>query len=569
VGDIKILWELARFPHAFRLARAAALMPELAPLAEATVAAHIESFLQANPRPNGVHWASGQEVAFRIMAWLFATEVFASLNAAAGRPPSPWSSRLGSAVTEAALHVEQHLSYADRAVTNNHALSESLFLRVAALLLPSHPRAERWRERGRSMFARHLEKQFYADGGYIQQSHTYHRLALQLLLLARRVSSLEGERSPDVDAALARSVDFLLAQQNPQDGRLPNYGPNDGALPFVLSTCDFADFRPALQAANLASRGRRLYSPGPWDEEAAWWLGAAALSAPAVDGSPGSASFELSGHHVLRGGDPSTFAVFRCGTARDRFGQLDMLHVDLWWRGDNLLADPGSYLYNGPREWHDHFFRTGSHNTLTVDGLDQGEHFRKFKVLFAPSARTLQFEPRASYVIASGEHDGYARRAGVIHRRTVIQAFDELWVVVDWLRGRGVHRARLHWLCGVAVESAAADAVRLHTSNGPMTLSVYGAPGRPIPLDVVVGREAPPRGWLARYYGERAPVPSIAVECEAELPLALVSVVGRSPEVSVEQDAWRVRCPGGDLGFHLREDSLLNIDAKARHACTS
>jgi asparagine synthase (glutamine-hydrolysing) len=574
VGDIKLLWELARFPHAFRVARASVLLPDLAAAAESTLNAHIQSFLQANPRPRGVHWASGQEIAFRVLAWVFASEVFAALNAATGRPASPWLSRLGPALSEAALHVEQHLSYADRAVTNNHALSESLFLRVAALLLPTHARAARWRERGRSMFARHLKKQFYADGGYIQQSHTYHRLALQLLLLARRVSALEGEWSPDVDTALGRSVDFLFAQQNPKDGRLPNYGPNDGALPFVLSTCDFADFRPTLQAASLASRGRRLYAPGPWDEEAAWWLGPGALVSPDEERSPQSGSYDVTGHHVLRGAEPTTFTVFRCGTARDRFGQLDMLNVDVWWRGDNILADPGSYLYNGPREWHDHFFRTASHNTLTVDGLDQGLHFRKFKVLFAPAARTLRFEPSESHIIATGEHDGFVSRAGVTHRRTVIQAFDELWVVVDWLIGRGSHCARLQWLSGVSAQTVASDTVLLTAAGGPLTLFVYGvrgARGEPerLPLEVVAGRESPPRGWLARYYGERAPVPSISADYESQLPFALVSVLGRSPEVRLERDAWCIRCPGGDLTFNLGEDSLQSIGAKARAPCTS
>ena len=52
--------------------------------------------------------------------------------------------------------------------------------------------------------------------------------------------------------------------------------------------------------------------------------------------------------------------TFRCGTLRDRFSQIDMLHLDVWWRGQNVLVDGGSYLYNGPAAWHEHFMGTAA-----------------------------------------------------------------------------------------------------------------------------------------------------------------------------------------------------------------
>ena len=122
-------------------------------------------------------------------------------------------------------------------------------------------------------------------------------------------------------SALDRSLDFLAAQQNPRDGRLPNYGANDGALPSVLSTCDYSDMRPTLQAVSVLVRGRRLYERGPWDEETAWLLGVDALDAPLQSSQLSSRSFGDTGHHVLRGHEAGSFATFRCGTLRDRFSQ--------------------------------------------------------------------------------------------------------------------------------------------------------------------------------------------------------------------------------------------------------
>src|SRR4029078_3177808 len=57
VGDVKRTWEIARFPHAYDMARAAALgRHPAAELAEA-LDQQIRSFVSNNPFPRGVHWS--------------------------------------------------------------------------------------------------------------------------------------------------------------------------------------------------------------------------------------------------------------------------------------------------------------------------------------------------------------------------------------------------------------------------------------------------------------------------------------------------------------------------------
>ena len=115
------------------------------------------------------------------------------------------------------------------------------------------------------------------------------------------------------------------------------------------------------------------------------------LDAPLRKPARTSVSFAHTGYHVLRGRNESTFAAFRCGSLHDRFSQIDMLHLDVWWRGQNVLVDPGSYQYNGAPCWHEHFMRTAAHNTVVVDGCDQMVHHRQFKVLYWTRARALSF----------------------------------------------------------------------------------------------------------------------------------------------------------------------------------
>jgi asparagine synthase (glutamine-hydrolysing) len=373
-----------------------------------------------------------------------------------------------------------------------------------------------------------------------------------------------GDRPSDVWLrALERSLDLLVAHQNPDDGRLPNYGSNDGALPSPLSTCDFCDMRPALQTVSVLVRGERLYEPGPWDEETAWFLGVRALDAPQRHPSRRSVSLAATGYHVLRGHDERSFSAFRCGTLKDRFSQIDMLHLDVWWRGLNVLVDPGSFLYNASPEWHKHFLRTASHNTVKVDGHDQMLHFRQFKVLYWTRASLLEFEDRADWAMCAGEHYGYRRHPGAcVHRRAVLFVKDDLWIVADYLTGTGTHTARLHWLGGEFPHSYSADSGQLEmdTPAGTFYVQVLDGRGQPAAGDVVAGASDPPRGWLSRYYGEKAAVPSLAVETTQPFPATFVSVLaGGRPDVAVVGDQWSIKVDGRQVAFRLIQGLFTTV----------
>lgn len=507
-----------------------------------------------------MQWASGQEAAIRLVTlWLSDAGFDASGYA------DVLDGALGGLAIDTGIVIERDLDYARHAVYNNHLLWEALGLYAAGVCVSTDRRARHWRDLGRSLLVEQARRQFYDDGGYIQQSHTYHRMAIQGLLVACLVSRTEGhEPAPEWHAALLRSVDFLRAQMNPSNGQLPNYGANDGALPLILSECDYTDFRPTLMAAAAESRRTRLFGAGPWDEEALWLCGAEALHASAIDRRrPSSASFATTGIHVLRPRDDS-FAIFRCGTLRDRFSQIDMLHADVWWRGQNVLVDAGSYRYNGAPVWHNHFMRTAAHNTLTVDDLDQMVHYRQFKCLYPAEASLAKFEPRTDAVVAAGEHRGFERHhAGCMHRRSIVQCGDDAWVVVDHVSGIGLHRCRLHWLAGDFpwAEPADRNGVELRTSNGVFDVHVYDAQLRPVRGDVVAGQEQPPRGWLSRYYGEKVAVPSFAVTASEALPATFITVMaGCAYEIERVDETYLLRTPSTDVTFRV-SDGLIALGA--------
>jgi hypothetical protein len=568
-GDIKGVWEVGRFPQAYYMARAAAFFPEERARWAAALMSQMRSFIEANPPYNGVHWESGQEIALRIMSWLFALDTLI-LEEFRSNLELDWM--IARMITAAGC-IYQKLDYARLAVYNNHLISEALGLFVVGSLFPETKKARTWRKLGRELLDEACGRQFYADGGYIQQSNNYHRAVLVGLVWASIFAASLGDRPSDPWLrAMERSLEFLAAQENPSDGRLPNYGHNDGSMPAILSTCDFSDFRPVLQTVSLIVRGSRLYDAGPWDEMPAWVLGPKVLDAPLRPVVQQSVSFPITGYHVLRGQDPASFCFMRCGSLLDRFSQIDMLQLDVWWHGQNVIIDGGSYLYNGPVEWHNHFMRTESHNTVQVDGRDQMLHHRQFKVLYWTKAKLIAFEDHNRWALCVGEHYGYQRHPGsCVHRRSVLYIKDDLWVVVDAIRGRGKHSLRLHWLGGEFSYHHDREAMRLDldTPSGKFGVQVRDTRGQPLAGDVVAGSSSPPRGWSSRYYGEKVAVPSLAVEMQTEMPAALVSLLhGGRIGVSVDGETWDIETSNLRCRFSLADGKFTKVDVVDRKSCT-
>ncbi|BDC50451.1 hypothetical protein F183_A27670 [Bryobacterales bacterium F-183] len=526
-GDIKLAWEAGRFPQCFVLGRASVADSSLTPQLETAVRDQILDFVAKNPLNKGVQWCNGQEVALRLLAWTFAIDTFPSLL-------TTETSTINKCIVESTHYIEEHLEYAQRSVYNNHLISEAFGMLLGGALVLDHDRSRHWISEGIRILDEEADKQFYPDGAYISQSHNYHRSVLQVYLAAIRLVRNQGQEVPQSWLkALDRSLTFLLAHQNPTDGRLPNYGGNDGAMPLILSSCEYSDFRPTLQAVSAVTRNELLYTAGPWDEMALWLEGATVRDLPRRKRDSTSVSFADTGYHVVRGSSPETFATFRCGSLKDRFSQIDMLHLDVFWRGHNVLVDTGSFLYNGPSEWHTYFYGTGGHNTVRINGLNQMPHIRKFKCLYPTEAvlvsgnRIAASDPQGTQLISLvGEHYAYQRPFRITHRRTVLYDGLESWVIVDDLLGSGEPEAEIFWHGGdFPFESQQPNTASLQTPDGPFHISIFDGGGNPLEGRILCGEDNPPAGWLSRHYATKVPIPLLAAKRRVNAPARFVSVL--------------------------------------------
>ncbi len=436
-GDVKWAWEPSRCDWALTLARAFVVDGD--DRYRDGFWTLLRDWCEANPPNQGVNWMCGQECSLRVLALLLAGGTLRR---------DPDDHRLLAAVLEAhGARVDVAVEYA-LAQDNSHGLAEAVGLLAVASALPGAAARGRWEARGRDLFVALVRRQYDDDGVYVSNSHNYARLALRYAAAALHLTG--GALPEDVRTRLRAAVRCLYEQQDPVTGRLPDYGPNDGANQLALNDCAYRDFRPVLQLVSSLLDGRRLYPPGPWDEDLLWFgLDPDALEpAPPGGRAPAFAAAQR-GFYALRGAQ--SFATIRCHEHVQRPAHADMLHVDVWHGGSPIVADGGTFSYNDPHGWGRYLRATAAHNTLEIDGQTQMRYLGAFLPVDWTRASVLSFGPGVvdawSGSGLEGEHYAH-ERDGAVHWRGLYRRGDR-WLVVDDLRvERGDHAGTVRWHLG-------------------------------------------------------------------------------------------------------------------------
>ena len=364
-GDIKFVWEKSRFSYLYEIMRYDFVFGSDH---SKFIFDEIRSWLKVNKVNSGPNYKCSQEISLRILNWTYALNFYKS----SVYLTEELFDQVINSIYWQLKHVHDNISFSRIAVRNNHAITETLTLYLGGSFYPFFPESEEWKSKGKKWFEQEIAYQIYSDGTFLQFSMNYHRVVVQLLTWAVKSADFFGDRFSDViyDRAY-KSVRFLLSCQDETTGRLPNYGSNDGALFFKFNSCDYRDYRPQLNTLHKLLTGSALYETGIWDEDAFWFK---AKKASQANFSPlkyetGWISFQVGGYFVLRESDVLTF--IRCGNHKDRPAQADNLHMDVWYKGENVLFDAGSYKYNTDADILKYFMGTASHNTVVLDDSDQ------------------------------------------------------------------------------------------------------------------------------------------------------------------------------------------------------
>lgn len=544
-GDIKCIWELSRFSWAYALARAYwRTGDERYPEAFWLL---LEDWYRANLPNRGVNWKCGQEIALRLMACCFA--LYSFLSSPATTPERMVC--LAQLVAVSGRRMRANIGYA-LSQRNNHGMSEATGLWTIGLLFPELRQAQQWRRLGKELLDQQAAQLIYEDGTCSQHSVIYERLMVHLYLWSTALGEANGHRlSSATGERLSAAGNLLFQLQDQTTGELPLYGSSDGALVLPLAPGGYLDFRPVVQAAGYFSSGRRPLEAGPWDETLLWLWGPEALATEPAVQARDDLRAKSRGYYTLRSG--SGHAFFRCGSPAPghRVGHQDQLHVDIWWRGQNIAVDAGTYSYNPPEpRWRD-FSRAHTHSVADVDGTGQSDKVGVFLSLPWPTGRLTASlrSQRGGLAYLEGRLDAYERLADpVTYQRGLLRIGPEHWLILDRLIAANDHEYRLHWLLGdwPYEWDGNAGCLLLHTPSGPYQVLVGSTDVLPT-CSVARAEEASSRGWRAPHYLSLEPALSLSATVRAPT-VTFWSLLGPpAGRVAAEHGCLRVDTPSGRL----------------------
>lgn len=532
-GDIKNFWESGRFGFVILLIRAHAR--GVADDAAELFWQAVEDFAEQNPPMCGVQHLCGQETAIRSMMMMVGWSVFADA-------PETTDERLAllwSMLAANGRRIDGDIEYA-LSQKNNHGISEAVGLYLIGLMLQSHPNSIRWVSRGRQLLEQQLDELVYPDGGFSQHSANYHRIMMQALTFCLAVSRAQGQRFSVVQKKLGLAAEFLWAITETATGYVPRYGNDDGAhiLPWAGDRYD--DFRPTIQdALSVTESGWRLPA-GPWDEGSSW-LGRMITGRDAEPHRP-LKILQDGGFAVLRSSEMMLTCRVPCPAHRST--HLDTLHVDVWWRGNCVALDPGTYRYNVEGRWDQiPLAQDAAHNVVGVSQVPQADQVGRFLFLPWPAA-SISDQSECS---VSTVYDG---SIGSIQewKRTIQLVAVDICCVIDDVALSAEDQCELRWhLSDLPKESREQGHTQLTTDAGPVTFAMHARGATSQREDWVHGDKTSTRGWYASRYGQLHPCLDVLLTATgSRLTFCTVFAAG-NVRVRDAGDRWIVQRDGQEF----------------------
>lgn len=529
MSDVKHVWEAGRHRDMVVLARASVLEPDEGWID--TLTAALRSWCKECPPETGVHWYSSLELALRAIAW---SQV---LTLVRDRLPADLIREMDRQLLASGHHLTVELPYTISSMRNNHMLGDALGFLVLARLFPHLPRSRRWKAIGDRLFNSQLARHMRADGSMIEDSLSYHRFVLEMLVI--RV--LVGDAPPSVRTAL-RSASEHLRRLGVFDGDVPQYGDWDEGR--VLTSSGHA-----LDVAGSAALGIALtggLAPDEWHvqfDEVAWYArrsidsrAKASSPNPGTSTTGGPASVDVVGGIVRAHRGP--WEVWFKVTGGPSHGHADLTSVWMMYEGHWVIADPGTGTYNGPLEVRNGLRASVGHPVIRPFGEDQLVPHRAFRWLRDANGHVGPPVLLGEQTILFGWHDAYVSSSTPVRVSRTLVITQGSVVVIDGIDQpiRGYELTLpLH------PDVQVSDNI-LITSRA--RLPIFGLED----LHAIRGRERPFAGWHSPSYGDWIPSTWLSSRFATPAPATTWGIgIGT---VSTGPDGRRVTVDGLSLEVH-------------------
>lgn len=423
IGDVKKLWELSRFDWVTDLVRGYMLSRESKYLTRLNCL--LNDWSRSNPTNKGINWRCGQEASVRVMK-LFQASVIADKTECI-------TPTLFDFVFDHLMRINENIRYAV-VQNNNHGTSEAAALYIGALWLLNQKnitdrnrllKLTNYKKKGRSVLEERLDALILRDGTFAQKSTNYHRVVVDTMSFV--LFGLRRFDAPPFPMGICDKLeklgDWLLQMVSSGNGEVPNMGANDGAMFETLHCCSYRDFRPSLQLYYALLKNVHV-----WDDELLneplFWKKIKIDELNPLDRTKLETSIKDDEFVQLVYGD----IVVRIKATQNNFRPSnDVLNLDVWYKGVNVILDTGSFSYNA--DTSSDFKSIKAHNTLQFGAYEPMPRISRFlNGAWVKVRGDVAVQETEAEIKWEGEYIDYRRNR---HRRLLTIKKKEMLLVIE------------------------------------------------------------------------------------------------------------------------------------------
>ncbi len=445
-ADIKVPWELSRGHHLLWLGEAYLIRKDDRYAKE--VVDEIEDWLNENPFMYSVNWACTMDVAIRAVNWMYAVAMVIDSSFVTESFIQKFYRSLYQHGWFIFNHFEQTIPY-----SNNHLFSDIAGMLYLSLLFKQTKSGKKWLNYSIVALFKEIRCQVLPSGVHYERSVSYHRLMTEMVVASVYLLKRSGVSVPADIEYRAGSMMSYIASYTKKNHLSPLVEDNDDGrfLPFVLR-----DFRQHDYLLDVDSAEMLVIANG--------------ISSISYKKENKSVIYPDAGHAILIHDDAYLFvtngeqSIYDNG--RNTVGthtHNDKLSFELALGTDDLIIDPGAYIYTPQPEKSNEFRSTIKHNTIMVDGEEQNIIIPKNVFMVTKNSRATVFN-MLSGTRLEGKYKTF--NGGLEHSRCFEISQDEVLITDQLCKEGSGHSATLSFHLAPNIQAQIEDnKVALETDN--------------------------------------------------------------------------------------------------------
>lgn len=413
-ADVKVPWELSRCHHLLWLGEAYILTDKEIYAKE--VADEISDWIDNNRFMYSINWTCAMDVAIRAVNWMYALCMVRNSNVFTNQFAEKVSASLYQHGYYIINNLEKRFPY-----SHNHYDSDLAGLVYLGLLFNKTKRGKQWLGFATTELFQEIRVQVLPSGAQFERSISYHRLVTELF--SYPVYALQRTQfaiPKDILCRLESMYSYVNAYLS-SNGLAPTIEDNDDGrfLPFVPRDLRCHSYLVDSHSIEnlIASVGCQLL----FDEQK----------------NASSRLVSDAGFAIMRSGNAyvcmSNGGQSQFETPNKKVGSHthnDLLSFVLSLGNDDVIVDPGTYVYTADCKQRNYFRSTGKHNTVMVD--DEEQNFLPAKDMFVieKNARIGELRLRETEEFVQSWGD-YSTLQGKMHHTRKLELATNQLVVDD------------------------------------------------------------------------------------------------------------------------------------------